>query len=36
LRDLFEPYFRIEDLKTIEISGKFARHLAIYAFMGRR
>jgi SAM-dependent methyltransferase len=35
LRALFEPYFRIIDLKTIEITGKFARHIANYAFMAR-
>jgi len=35
LRDLFEPYFGIKELKTIETSGKFARHLANYAFMER-
>jgi SAM-dependent methyltransferase len=33
LRDLFEPYFNIKELKTIEISGKFVNHLANYAFM---
>jgi len=33
LRALFEPYFHIKGLKTIEISGKFGPHLAIYAFM---
>ncbi len=36
LRDLFEPYFQIDELKTIHISGKYAPHLAIYAFMKRR
>lgn len=36
LRKLFERRFRIKELKTIEISGKFARHLANYAFMERR
>ncbi len=35
LRDLFKPYFSIEELRTIQISGKFAPHLAIYAFMER-
>jgi len=35
-RKLFERRFRIKELKTIEISGKFARHLANYAFMERR
>jgi SAM-dependent methyltransferase len=36
LRDLFDPHFRIEELKTIETRGKFARHLANYSFMERR
>ncbi len=35
-RDLFEPYFNIKELKTIEISGKFAPHLANYAFMEKK
>jgi SAM-dependent methyltransferase len=33
LRDLFEPYFNIEEVKTIGIRGKPASHLANYAFM---
>jgi methyl halide transferase len=36
LRDLFESYFQINELMTIQISGKFAPHLAIYAFMEKR
>ena len=36
LRGLFEPYFIIEELRTIEVSGKFAPHLAVYAFMVKR
>lgn len=36
LRHVFEPYFRIHELRTIEISGKFASHLANCAFMERR
>jgi len=36
LRDLFEPYFNIEELKMIGIRGKPASHLANYAFMERR
>jgi SAM-dependent methyltransferase len=36
LSDLFEPYFSIKELKTIEISGKFAPHIANYAFMEKR
>ena len=33
LIDLFEPYFDIKELKTIQITGKFAPHLAVYAFV---
>ena len=36
LRDLFEPYFTIEELKVIAISGKFVPHLVNYAFMGMK
>jgi len=36
LRDLFSPYFTIKELKTIQIRGRSAPHLAIYAFMQRR
>ena len=36
IKDLFTPYFTIEDLRTIEVSGKFASHRAIYAFMEKR
>jgi D-hexose-6-phosphate mutarotase len=36
LRDLFEPYFNIRDLKTIEIQGKNVTHTAIYAFMEQK
>ena len=36
LRDLFEPYFFIEELKVIEISGKFSAHLVNYAFMEKK
>ncbi len=36
LRDLFEPYFDIKELRTIEIRGKPAPHLANYAFMERK
>jgi SAM-dependent methyltransferase len=36
LRGLFEPCFKIKELKTIEIGGKFAPHLANYAFMEKR
>ena len=36
LRDLFEPYFFIEELKVITINGKFASHLVNYVFMKRQ
>jgi SAM-dependent methyltransferase len=36
LRELFEPYFTIEELKVIAIRGKFASHLVNYAFMGMK
>jgi SAM-dependent methyltransferase len=36
LRELFEPYFIIEELKMIETRGKVARHLANYALMETR
>jgi SAM-dependent methyltransferase len=36
LRDLFEPYFTIIELKTISIGGKFAPHAANYAFMEKK
>ena len=36
LRDLFEPYFNIKELKTIVIRGRPKSHFANYAFMERR
>lgn len=36
LRDLFEPYFNIRELKTIVIRGRPKSHFANYAFMERR
>lgn len=36
LKELFDPYFNLKELKTIEISGKSAHHFATYAFMERR
>jgi SAM-dependent methyltransferase len=36
LRDLFEPYFSIEELKTVQVRGKYVTHLAVYVFMNRR
>ena len=36
LKELFSRFFRIIELKTIEIEGKFAPHRAIYAFMVKK
>jgi len=36
MKELFEPYFEIDELKTIQIRGKPTPHLAIYAFMRRK
>jgi hypothetical protein len=36
LRGLFDPYFDIMDLRTMEISAKFAGHSANYAFMEKK
>jgi len=36
LRNLFQPYFHIIDLRTIEISGKFVPHVFNYAFMEKK
>ena len=36
LRELFEPFFKIKEFKTIEIKGKPKPHIANYAFMERR
>jgi SAM-dependent methyltransferase len=33
LKELFSAYFKIIELKSIEIEGKYAPHLANYAFM---
>jgi len=35
LRDIFKPYFNIEELMTVEIAGKYAPHYANYALMER-
>jgi SAM-dependent methyltransferase len=35
LRGLVSPYFRIRELKTIEMSGKFGTHVAIYLLAER-
>ncbi len=36
LRNLFEPYFRIDELKTVQVKGKYGDHIAVYVFMYRR
>jgi SAM-dependent methyltransferase len=36
LRDLFEPCFHIDELRTIEVSGKSVPHLAVCAFMRKK
>ena len=36
LKELFNPFFNIEELKTIEIRGKPVAHLVNYAFMKRK
>lgn len=36
LRDLFSPYFDIKELKTIQITGKFAPHIANMVFMEKK
>ena len=33
MRELFEEHFRVLDLTTIEVEGKTAPHLAVYALM---
>jgi SAM-dependent methyltransferase len=36
LRSLFEPYFQVTTLKTIQVEGKREPHLMNYAFMEKR
>lgn len=36
LRELFSLTFNIDELKTIELPGKFAPHRAVYAFMQKK
>ncbi|HUI45955.1 MAG TPA: class I SAM-dependent methyltransferase [Nitrospirota bacterium] len=36
IRELFDPYFRIEELKLVSVTGRFAIHRAVYVFMHRR
>ncbi len=33
MQSLFSPYFSIQELKTIDVEGKFGTHKAIYAFL---
>lgn len=33
LRKLFERYFEVQELRTVEVRGKYAPHLAVYSFM---
>ncbi len=33
LRNLFKPFFLIEELRTIEVAGKSGPHLSLWAFM---
>jgi SAM-dependent methyltransferase len=36
IAELFEPLFRIDELRTVEIAGRHGMHLAIKALMSRR
>ena len=36
IRELFSPYFSLKELRTIEVSGKYGSHKAIYALSERR
>lgn len=36
LRNLFEPYFDIKDLRTIQVRGKYAPHHAVYVLMKKK
>jgi SAM-dependent methyltransferase len=36
LRELVSPYFTIRELKTIEVSGKYGSHCAVYVLSERR
>jgi cyclopropane fatty-acyl-phospholipid synthase-like methyltransferase len=33
IEKLFKPHFKIEELKTVDVDGKFGTHKAIYAFL---
>lgn len=36
LKELFSPYFKIFDLRTVEITGKFENHFFNYCFMEKK
>jgi SAM-dependent methyltransferase len=36
IRELFSPYFAIQDLRTIEVAGKYGAHRAVYTLSYRR
>lgn len=36
LRALFEPDFQIDELKTVQVRGKYSPHQAVYALMRKR
>ncbi len=36
IRELFSPYFAIQELRTIDVAGKYGPHRAIYALSRRR
>jgi hypothetical protein len=36
LQELFLPYFVVRELKTIEVSGKYGPHFAVYILSERR
>jgi SAM-dependent methyltransferase len=36
IQELFSPYFTIQELRTIEVAGKYGPHRAIYALSFRR
>jgi len=36
LRDLFEPHFRILEMRTVEVEGKRSPHMAVYSFMEKK
>jgi len=36
LRELFSPFFVIHELKTIEVTGRFGHHHAVYLLSQRR